>query len=79
MGAVFAVDACRTPAGKIKGALAGVRPDHLPGVLPGLQPRLHPRERRLHQPSSSARFRRASPAHKLTAAAAFGFAVFTNA
>ena len=49
MGAVFAVDACRTPAGKIKGALAGVRPDHLPGVLPGLQPRLHPRERRPHQ------------------------------
>ena len=28
-GAVFAVDACRTPVGKIKGALAGVRPDHL--------------------------------------------------
>jgi acetyl-CoA acyltransferase len=26
---VFAVDACRTPVGKIKGALAGVRPDHL--------------------------------------------------
>jgi hypothetical protein len=33
----------------------------------------------LISPSSSARFRRASPAHKLTAAAAFGFAVFTNA
>jgi acetyl-CoA acyltransferase len=29
MTAVFAVDACRTPVGKIKGALAGVRPDHL--------------------------------------------------
>jgi acetyl-CoA acyltransferase len=29
MGMVFAVDACRTPVGKIKGALAGVRPDHL--------------------------------------------------
>jgi len=29
MPAVFAVDACRTPVGKIKGALAGVRPDHL--------------------------------------------------
>jgi acetyl-CoA acyltransferase len=29
MGAVFAMDACRTPVGKIKGALAGVRPDHL--------------------------------------------------
>jgi acetyl-CoA acyltransferase len=29
MGAVFAVDACRTPVGKIKGMLAGVRPDHL--------------------------------------------------
>src|SRR5258708_26987272 len=29
MSAVFAVDACRRPIGKIKGALAGVRPDHL--------------------------------------------------
>jgi acetyl-CoA acyltransferase len=29
MGAVFVMDACRTPVGKIKGALAGVRPDHL--------------------------------------------------
>ncbi|HEX2318732.1 MAG TPA: acetyl-CoA C-acyltransferase [Streptosporangiaceae bacterium] len=29
MSAVFAVDACRTPIGKIKGALAGIRPDHL--------------------------------------------------
>ncbi len=29
MSAVFAVDACRTPVGKIKGALAGARPDHL--------------------------------------------------
>jgi acetyl-CoA acyltransferase len=29
MNAVFAVDACRTPVGKVKGALAGVRPDHL--------------------------------------------------
>ncbi len=29
MSAVFAVDACRTPVGRIKGALAGVRPDHL--------------------------------------------------
>ena len=29
MPAVFAVDACRTPIGRIKGALAGVRPDHL--------------------------------------------------
>jgi acetyl-CoA acyltransferase len=29
MNAVFAVDACRTPVGKIKGALAGVRPDQL--------------------------------------------------
>jgi acetyl-CoA acetyltransferase family protein len=29
MPAVFAVDAGRTPVGKIKGALAGVRPDHL--------------------------------------------------
>jgi acetyl-CoA acyltransferase len=29
MSVVFAVDACRTPVGKIKGALVGVRPDHL--------------------------------------------------
>ena len=29
MTAVYAVDACRTPVGKIKGALAAVRPDHL--------------------------------------------------
>jgi acetyl-CoA acetyltransferase family protein len=29
VSAVFVVDACRTPIGKIKGALAGVRPDHL--------------------------------------------------
>jgi acetyl-CoA acyltransferase len=29
MSAVFVVDACRTPVGKIKGALAGIRPDHL--------------------------------------------------
>jgi len=30
---VFAVDACRTPVGKIKGSLAGVRPDHLTADL----------------------------------------------
>jgi len=29
MSSVFAVDACRTPVGKIKGSLAGARPDHL--------------------------------------------------
>ncbi len=29
MNSVFVVDACRTPVGKIKGALADVRPDHL--------------------------------------------------
>ncbi len=29
MTAVFAVDACRTPVGRIKGSLASVRPDHL--------------------------------------------------
>jgi 3-oxoadipyl-CoA thiolase len=29
MTAVFAVDACRTPVGRIKGSLATVRPDHL--------------------------------------------------
>ncbi len=46
MTVVFAVDACRTPIGKIKGALAGVRPDHLSAVvlgallerLPGVDP-----------------------------------------
>ncbi|MBO0775216.1 MAG: 3-oxoadipyl-CoA thiolase, partial [Actinobacteria bacterium] len=37
MTAVFAVDACRTPVGRIKGALAPVRPDHLAaGVLSAL-------------------------------------------
>jgi len=40
MPAVFAVDACRTPIGKIKGALSGVRPDHLTaGVLRALMAR----------------------------------------
>ena len=29
MTPVFVVDACRTPIGKVKGALAEVRPDHL--------------------------------------------------
>jgi acetyl-CoA acyltransferase len=29
MTAVYAVDACRTPVGKIKGALSAIRPDHL--------------------------------------------------
>ena len=29
MSSVFVVDACRTPIGKIKGELAGIRPDHL--------------------------------------------------
>ena len=29
MNSVFVVDACRTPVGKVKGALAEVRPDHL--------------------------------------------------
>ncbi len=29
MSSVFVVDACRTPIGKVKGVLAGVRPDHL--------------------------------------------------
>jgi len=29
LNSVFVVDACRTPVGKIKGALAEVRPDHL--------------------------------------------------
>ncbi len=35
--AVYAVDACRTPVGKIKGALAAIRPDHLSAdVIAGL-------------------------------------------
>jgi acetyl-CoA acyltransferase len=46
MNAVFAVDACRTPVGKIKGALAGVRPDHLTAdvikALTGRNPWLDP-------------------------------------
>jgi len=29
VSSVFVVDACRTPIGKVKGALAEVRPDHL--------------------------------------------------
>jgi 3-oxoadipyl-CoA thiolase len=33
MTAVFAVDACRTPVGRVKGALAAVRPDHLTAVV----------------------------------------------
>jgi len=33
MPAVYVVDACRTPIGKIKGALAGVRPDHLSATV----------------------------------------------
>jgi acetyl-CoA acyltransferase len=34
---IYAVDACRTPVGKIKGALATVRPDHLSAsVITGL-------------------------------------------
>ena len=37
MAAVFAVDACRTPVGRIKGALSAVRPDHLTaGVMSAL-------------------------------------------
>jgi acetyl-CoA acyltransferase len=37
MTAVFAVDACRTPVGRVKGALAAVRPDHLTaGVIKAL-------------------------------------------
>ncbi len=46
MRTVFAVAACRTPIGRIKGSLAGVRPDHLSAVVlgqllarvPGLDP-----------------------------------------
>jgi acetyl-CoA acyltransferase len=37
MTAVYAVDACRTPVGKIKGMLATIRPDHLSaGVIAAL-------------------------------------------
>ena len=37
MTAVYAVDACRTPIGRVKGALAAVRPDHLTaGVIRAL-------------------------------------------
>jgi acetyl-CoA acyltransferase len=37
MSPVYVVDACRTPIGKIKGGLAGVRPDHLAaGVIKAL-------------------------------------------
>jgi acetyl-CoA acyltransferase len=40
VSAVFVVDACRTPVGKIKGALAEVRPDHLAaGVITALTER----------------------------------------
>jgi acetyl-CoA acyltransferase len=37
VNSVFVVDACRTPIGKVKGALADVRPDHLAAdILKGL-------------------------------------------
>ena len=39
MTSVFAVDACRTPVGKIKGALAQVRPDQLTAEVQ-LKPRI---------------------------------------
>ena len=40
MSAVFVVDACRTPIGKVKGSLAEVRPDHLAaGALSALTAR----------------------------------------
>jgi acetyl-CoA acetyltransferase len=29
VSSVYVVDACRTPIGKVKGALAEIRPDHL--------------------------------------------------
>jgi acetyl-CoA acyltransferase len=46
MNSVFVVDACRTPIGKVKGALADLRPDHLAADVitaltrrnPGLDP-----------------------------------------
>ena len=42
MSSVFVVDACRTPVGKVKGALADIRPDHLAAdILKGLIAR-HP-------------------------------------
>ena len=40
VNSVFVVDACRTPIGKVKGALAEVRPDHLAaGVITALTAR----------------------------------------
>jgi len=40
VNSVFVVDACRTPIGKVKGALADVRPDHLAaGVITALTAR----------------------------------------
>jgi hypothetical protein len=42
MTAVFVIDACRTPVGKIKGALASVRPDHLTADVIGALLARHP-------------------------------------
>ena len=42
MSSVFVVDACRTPIGKIKGALAEVRPDHLAADVLGALTRRNP-------------------------------------
>ena len=42
MSSVFVVDACRTPIGKVKGALAEVRPDHLAADVFGALTRRNP-------------------------------------
>ena len=42
MSSVFVIDACRTPIGKVKGALAEVRPDHLAAEVIAAIIRRHP-------------------------------------
>ena len=42
MSSVFVIDACRTPIGKVKGALAEVRPDHLAAEVIAAMIRRHP-------------------------------------
>lgn len=42
MTAVYAVDACRTPLGKVKGQLAGIRPDELTAAVLGALVRRNP-------------------------------------
>jgi len=42
VSSVFVIDACRTPIGKVKGALAEVRPDHLAAEVIAAMIRRHP-------------------------------------